>query len=439
MRSSDALQNVIYGDLDTARNWISHAMACADRHTGPSTTSISLVLPAVRFGLMNDLEQPTALTSPSTLASVRHLELDLDSIEHIVANDLSGRFVLAMLERLPNLIYASLSYCELPKTPLLPLLQLKHLELGLQSLDSFDGMPMGALLPLLETASIKSFHRYPGIRLASELNLLGCRHLRRLVLKEVFVCRILKPTQCRLRLDMLQLGLCDFDTTEMAPALAQAHEILLLAQELCLSHSPVAHSCLPALEVLRCDWGEMYDETDDGGDGREVTDVLNHCLRHTKNLPALNSIFCSNHDRDFTLPMEVRIPAHLAGVKELVIATARPLHLLFDSASNAGEMLNGFHAVGREVKMNDPGPFLDALFERRLIMSSAEAGQEHKNAPSQCAYMRKILTDPELSYDEAIRAVNARLHEWGERHWSCGQCGACLKCLRDEDGMDSTW
>ena len=180
MKGFNALQEKMLGDKNVAIGQVSYALACADRHTGPSTTSISLAWFPLRGSLINDHGQPTALTTPCTLASGGYLELRLDSGGDWVCNDEIGRFWRSMLQRLPNLVYASLSLSTLSKAPMVPLLQLKHLELSLQTLDGLACMPFGACLPSLETASIKaSFQPWPDrIGFISELNVLGCTHLR---------------------------------------------------------------------------------------------------------------------------------------------------------------------------------------------------------------------------------------------------------------------
>lgn len=58
-----------------ASDQVSYALACAGRHIGPATTSISLAAQAVGHSLVNSLGQPSALTSPTLLPNVAGLEL----------------------------------------------------------------------------------------------------------------------------------------------------------------------------------------------------------------------------------------------------------------------------------------------------------------------------------------------------------------------------
>ena len=100
-----------------------------------------------------------------------------------------------------------------------------------------------------------------------------------------------------------------------------------------------------------------------------------HCLRHSRNLPAVKSIICGDHGKDSWDAMTIRIPADLAGVQELVIATNRPLQLAFDCACSAGEKLTTFCAVAGEIRA-DAAALLemnDALFRRGRTLSLAQA------------------------------------------------------------------
>ena len=189
---------------------------------------------------------------------------------------------------------------------------------------------------------------------------------------------------------------------------------------------------LPKLEVIRCSWID-----NDNADDSDATNILIHCLRHSKIHPALKSIlFGDYHDFNSQL-MKARIPADLGGIQELMFATGGLLQLVFDSARNAGERLNTFSVVARKVRIDaaDLLDMTDALSKRGLTLSVARAGEEHKDAPSQCMYIR-ALSGPQLSYEEAIGQVNSRVAKWGNSHNSCAQCGACFKCLREAGALD---
>ena len=231
--------------------------------------------------------------------------------------------------------------------------------------------------------------------------------------------------------------------SQLQLALAEMNEVYLYAKELYRPQGLVARFCLPKLEVIRCEWDAYDDESsssvdsDDDGDEGRVADALVHCLSHSKNLPSLKSIICGDWDRDPSRSMETHIPANLAGVKEIIIATNRPLQLVFNCASNAGERLECFFAVGSEVRMDALAPFQEALSKRGLTLSTAQASQDHEDAPSQCVYIRE-LSATQLSYDDAMRPVNAKVQDWGRTH-SCSQCGACYKCLKVEGLLDRRW
>ena len=122
-----------------------------------------------------------------------------------------------------------------------------------------------------------------------------------------------------------------------------------------------------------------------------------------------------------------------------MIATHRTLVLAFDSASSAGESLNTFCAVAKEVRVVTAAllAMTNALFRRGLTLSMAQAGPEHEHAPSQCLYVRAFGVLPR-SYEDSICAVNARMEKWEKKYNDCAQCGVCFKCLRKAGVLDST-
>ena len=399
-RTSDwlqCMQGMIDAPLVVASNQISYALACADRHTGPCTTYISLTTHSVRHSLFNTLGQPQAFSSPSILANVVCLELMLPNYEDGIDVDNIRQFASGLLHRLPNLIAARLWYGAFFEVPYMPLLQLKHLDLGLENLDTLDGKPFAAVLPALETASISAFQ--PSA--ISELDVSGCQHLMRLVLSNLMVCRLSKPPQCRLRVDTTGWSYTDAEASQLQPGLSEVNEALVSSEEFYSPQGLVASVCMPNMEVIRCDWSDdNYYDGDDKDDG-SVANALMHCLRHSRNLPVLKSILCGDYDNSPKTVMGARIPADLAGVKELMVATNRPLQLVFDSARTAGERLDTFCAVASEVRVDAAAllDMTDALLRRGLTLNMAQAGQEHENAPSQCMYVCAISA-PQLSYDD---------------------------------------
>ena len=102
------MQGMSDSALDVVSNLASCALACAGRHTGPSTTSLKLSTHAVRRSLFNLQDQPKALTSPSILAGVRYLNLRLHTSEY-KDDDEVRQFACSVLLRLPNLVAAKLS------------------------------------------------------------------------------------------------------------------------------------------------------------------------------------------------------------------------------------------------------------------------------------------------------------------------------------------
>ena len=410
---------------------ISDALALAGRHVGPYTAGILLELQAVKKSLLTNLGQPGALTGPSILPNVTQLELMLYTHEGHVPIAGMRQFVRLLLQRLPNLISARLSlyYPTGEVSYVQPLLHLKHLELGLDNPASLDAVPFAAVFPALETAHISALH--PGT--ISELDVSGCCHLGRLVLEGVMVHCLSKPTQCKIRLKLLGWRGDGVDASQLQSSLAEISEVLLESGELYPASGLFTRVRWPKLEAIMCNWldYDIYDPSNEYNDNHLVPDSLVHLMRQSSNLPALKSIVCGDSGILGKPPvMKVCIPADLAGVEELMFAIERPLRLVFGDACSAGQKLNTFCVVASEVRV-DAGSLLDmidALFSRGLTLSRAQAGQEHKDGPSQCLYLRPRSAQ-QLSYEEAVRAVNARVEKWGRNHDVCPQCGACFDCL----------
>lgn len=118
----------------------------------------------------------------------------------------------------------------------------------------------------------------------------------------------------------------DAEASQLQPGLSEVNEVLISSKEFYSPQGLVASACMPNMEVIRCNWSDKnyYDDDDDEDDG-SVANALMHCLRHSRNLPALKSILCTDYDNDPKTVMGARIPADLAGVQELMVATDRPL------------------------------------------------------------------------------------------------------------------
>ena len=242
---------------------------------------------------------------------------------------------------------------------------------------------------------------------------------------------------------MLRVELATFDSDEhevdgLETALAEVSEALLPCKELYSPEGIVATTYLPNLEVLRCDGWDLdwvnadfdFDEHDEEFDG-EPANALVDCMAQSLNLPALKSVLIGHHEFGES-GMRVQVPADLAGVQELMIATAQPLKLGFESARCAGETLNSFYAVGSEITVSEAAlrSMQKALRKRGLTLSMVRADKGFTYAPSQCLYMR-ALSAPPLHYDDVICSVNARVGRWGfMQSQACSHCGACFDCLR---------
>ncbi len=209
------------------------------------------------------------------------------------------------------------------------------------------------------------------------------------------------------------------DTIMAQRGLPNVKEVYIDSDEICSDEGLFARVCLPELEMIRCGWPcTPHGKPDED-------DFLVLFLRHSRNVPALQSILWTGSGR----AMKTSIPAFLAGIHEIMLATDQPLALAFDNPCSAGEALNTFCVVASEVSIDAAAllAMTDALIRRGLTLSMAQAGPEHEHAPSQCLYIRAVSA-PQLSYDEAVQFVSKRVGTWA-RHHRC-VCGACFECLR---------
>ena len=197
---------------------IGHALKCAGRSTGPCTTFIRICTHAVANSMYNAMRGSGSLTGDSILPNVVCLELVLEHFRMAMYDDHASAsgFARFLLQRVPNLVAARLWYCIPFSTSFVPLLRLQHLDLGRICLDTLGCMPFAAFFPALETANINAEQSDEDSNTIPELDVSGCRHLRRLVLTSVTVCRLSKLPQCCVRVDMLAWS---FDDTAEASLL----------------------------------------------------------------------------------------------------------------------------------------------------------------------------------------------------------------------------
>ena len=269
--------------------------------------------------LINTLGQPRPLTSPAILVNVACLALQLTCYED-VDDDYISDFTSMVLHRLPNLIAIKLCFEAFYRICLdVPLLHLKHLDLCMDSLETWEGIPFAALFPSLETACISDLDSDAAV---SELDVSGCRHLTRLVLADVVVVHLSKPPQCKLRDEMVTSHSYRLKAGWPQTTLAEVSEVLLSCGELYLPGGLIANARLPKLEVIRCDrWDDEFFFDDGNGDDFEgsAASVLVNCMRHSSSLPALKSILWGDYDNDSQATTKVRIPAELTGVKSSLL------------------------------------------------------------------------------------------------------------------------
>ena len=261
------------------------------------------------------------------------------------------------------------------------------------------------------------------------LDFSGCQHLTRLVFANVLVYDLFKPPGCNVRVEMVRLQYDDLDARRLRSGLAEVSEVLLSSKELFSPKALIAKARMPMLEVIRCDgWGGNYGDGEDSSDGGDnydnsevsdhdelscvlVTRTLENCMMHSRNLPALRSILIADNTHDSYEPvMYVVIPYFLAGVKELMIASERPVQLVFGCAHMAGEALETFYVVGKEVRVDKAvmAEMREALSGCGLTLSMVKAKKKHLHYPSQCLYVHSRST-PQLSFEDVISALDARV------------------------------
>ena len=184
------MQGSSYRTLTTASKQISCALACADRHIGPSTTSISVSTEAIQDSLINFIGRSQVSLSPSMLPNVISLELVLSDRGGSDDGNIK-QYASWLLGRLPNLITAKIHYPISFEATFMPLLKLRHLDLSMHDLDTLEVMPFSTLVPELESACISC---RGGLGPMSGLDFSGCQHLARLVVYGLAVGLLVKTT-----------------------------------------------------------------------------------------------------------------------------------------------------------------------------------------------------------------------------------------------------
>ena len=230
------------------------------------------------------------------------------------------------------------------------------------------------------------------------------------------------------------------ESDQLQPTLSEVNQIVIQSQDMCSGSdtNPFPHVCWALLEVLRCDWLDLHAADALENEIYNLLGQLESTCRSNK-LPALRIIIISDQGQSPSSIVSLRSPADLAGIQELVIATDRRLRLVFDSPCSAGERLTSLYAVACEVRVDAAAmpDMTNARLSRGLTLSRAQAGQEHENAPSQCLYVHAVPA-PDISYDEVIPIMNARVGLWVESDDdACGQCGACYVCFTMAEGYES--
>lgn len=417
------------GDSDRERakatSQVRDALACATRHIGPCTTFIRLsqeTLYTPRHGFIDMIKRPGVLPCSSMLVNVTYFEVDLRGQYGDDRDDIQ-QLSNWLLQRMPNLLAAQLissnAFCGVPR---IPLVHLKHLRLHVWQLASLEGMRFGESVPALQTARVSACGSKSG--LLSKMDVSGCKDLVRLVIDNIVVCHLEKQPKCWLKVDLAEWRRDDLEATQLQSMFSAVDELRLSYRDVYHPQGLVAIAAMPNVKVPK------FDDICDGSDCELFS-----------SLESLKSIICGNCDASFDSDSESErdhyIPADLGSVEELMFATRHPLELVFGDGHSAGERLNTLYIIARHVKV-DALALLgmnNALLSRGLTLRMVKAEQGHRDFPAQCMYLHAISALV-LSYDEARRAVDARLERWG-RHSSCAQCGACFTCLREAGVLEA--
>ena len=395
------------------------ALACATRHIGPCTTFIRLsqeTLYTPRHGFIDIIKRPGVLPCSSMLVNVTYFEVDIRGRDGNDRDDIK-QLSNWLLQRMPNLLAAQLmssnAFCGVPR---IPLGHLKHLRLHVWQPASLEGMRFGESVPALQTARVSACGSNLG--LFSEMDVSGCKDLVRLVFDGIIVCHLEKQPKCWLKVDLTEWRRDDLEATQLQSMFSAVDELRLSYRDVCEPQGLAAIAAMPNVKVLSfcniCEYGYNF-----------------------SSLKSLKSIICSDCDDSCNSERDAYVPADLGSVEELVFATQTPLYLVLFDGRGAGERLKTMYIIAASVTVSALS-LLDmnsALFSRGLTLRMVKADEGHRDFPAQCMYVHAISA-PVLSYDEARRAVDARLERWG-RHSSCAQCGACFTCLREAGVLEA--
>ena len=419
MTAEDAA-SVIQGVLSSLK-WAAKRMGC-------STACLKLAFPLYggSEGLTGDSPLLSAFSKATHVRGLRCLEYLpttwLGTKDHAV------ELIDWLLVRAPRLEALSL---DVRSTHLaagsITFRHLKHLVMASSNLEGHSLTYWAAeVLPVLETLCIN--HEHTGREELPSLDLVGCRHLRQLVLGEgVRVQDVLKDPACRLGVHANINNVWPESSFEVQAALADQ-----VSMDICNIHpfdmDPPAFAAFPCASTIH-----VQCLTADSSDGKVV--------EHFKAVPILHQCCMpANGDHVQTLRVLIMkahrfkdcIPAGLPNLEELVISASSSLELSFEDVVSTFSILTKFYAFGKPLmpEKQDMVKLMSSnVLSRRNIMlsfSSVKADVEDSVKDSSCMYLQ-----PTAAKGQSVE----KLRDVVEQLVQC-RCLACFDCLRRSGCLD---
>ena len=414
----------------------------AAMHIGPDTLSFEFKAGCVRSSidkclpqyLIHTLKKPHFDTA--YLSHLRCFSFDLcpnflPDTEWLAANTAFKEWILTQAPHIEALHFL---YGDYHLTAFAGRLhRLKHVEMDA---DAFaQGVSQAAReLPCLETLYLHISEFYQGAR---EVNMLGCQHLRHLVLKSRYryICSVLHEPECRLGIHADVSSYCDPEQEDWA-ALQQK---LQDAKDFCVKgYMPHQDSQVPwrpgvrgqlkVVETLTLDWSVQYYEPSMYMAAEDSEDMVKCCMPVNGPLQSLK-VLIIRAEAD----MWCRIPSGLPNLEELVLHAKGYAKVSFESQRSTFSVKlkslyilseHGLYTEDKGGNVEDLGRLslrvVRNLARRGLTTSCVSARGDSRRGPS-CMYLRPIMAR-ELTYEELHDKVNKLARQ-------C-RCSACFDCLR---------
>ena len=369
-----------------------------------------------------DKEMMAAFGSPQHLGQLLCLQAE------IWADD-NEAFLMWLLRSVPNLVALNMGQAPCPFLRLLSFQFLRHLRVIADSLPcTFQPAEQ---LPVLQTLCL---HRSNSK--LQEVNLMGCRQLSKLVMKECSAQRVLLNPACHFSADLGSFLSDSFERVWWAPYKAflwPVHSLSLCCQEpyyACTDNKGL-FARLPCLAALQVAWPKEGKWWVGDGYKRHKFVAGAECL--------LTNVLASDGPPLLNLrtiiitaiSMQACIPGNLPSLEELVILAEGRAELSFEDPVATILALKKFYAFGQPLKP-------DGLDIARMSIALAGTGQALGAAVAQtagkgfdgsssCVYLRPAAA-------EALPMQ--RLYDLVAGLTQGCRCGACFDCLSKAGRLD---